>query len=87
MQHIAVIYYLLTPIGDTLFSAGCGRFFEGNPNQMHKALIEILGKLPANTVSCLPFDFHVKQLAASNVLALISYLILYQFYPFSVSDI
>ncbi|XP_059471987.1 hydroxyacylglutathione hydrolase, mitochondrial isoform X2 [Neocloeon triangulifer] len=35
--------------GDTLFIAGCGRFFEGTPVQMHKALIEVLGQLPDNT--------------------------------------
>ncbi|KAK3592767.1 hypothetical protein CHS0354_003202 [Potamilus streckersoni] len=35
--------------GDTLFIGGCGRFFEGKPEQMYTALVEILGKLPANT--------------------------------------
>lgn len=35
--------------GDTLFSAGCGRFFEGTPPQMYKALIDILSNLPADT--------------------------------------
>ena len=37
--------------GDTLFVAGCGKFFEGHPSEMYRALIEILGKLPADTVS------------------------------------
>lgn len=35
--------------GDTLFIAGCGRFFEGKPEQMYKALVDTLGKLPDNT--------------------------------------
>lgn len=35
--------------GDTLFSAGCGKFFEGTPEQMYEALIRILGNLPDNT--------------------------------------
>ncbi|XP_065846835.1 hydroxyacylglutathione hydrolase, mitochondrial-like [Oscarella lobularis] len=35
--------------GDTLFLGGCGRFFEGTADQMHAALIEILGKLPMET--------------------------------------
>lgn len=35
--------------GDTLFVAGCGRFFEGNPQQMYHALIEVLASLPHNT--------------------------------------
>uniref|UniRef100_A0A3Q0STS1 Hydroxyacylglutathione hydrolase n=1 Tax=Amphilophus citrinellus TaxID=61819 RepID=A0A3Q0STS1_AMPCI len=35
--------------GDTLFVAGCGKFFEGTAEQMYKALIEILGRLPPET--------------------------------------
>ncbi|XP_070779108.1 hydroxyacylglutathione hydrolase, mitochondrial-like isoform X4 [Enoplosus armatus] len=38
--------------GDTLFVAGCGKFFEGTAEQMHKALIEILGRLPPETEKC-----------------------------------
>lgn len=36
-------------LGDTLFLGGCGRFFEGTAEQMHKALIDILGNLPEET--------------------------------------
>lgn len=35
--------------GDTLFIAGCGRFFEGTPAQMAQALTGILAKLPDDT--------------------------------------
>ncbi|XP_063825110.1 hydroxyacylglutathione hydrolase, mitochondrial isoform X1 [Ostrinia nubilalis] len=35
--------------GDTLFLAGCGRFFEGTADQMHQALINILSGLPDQT--------------------------------------
>lgn len=35
--------------GDTLFIAGCGRFFEGTADEMHAAL-SYLGTLPAQTV-------------------------------------
>ncbi|XP_071813335.1 hydroxyacylglutathione hydrolase, mitochondrial-like [Apostichopus japonicus] len=35
--------------GDTLFLSGCGKFFEGTPEQMHSALIEKLGSLPEDT--------------------------------------
>lgn len=34
---------------DTLFLAGCGRFFEGAAQEMHKALT-YLGSLPEDTV-------------------------------------
>ncbi|CAH1645370.1 unnamed protein product [Spodoptera littoralis] len=55
MGHIC--YYVTTPgegsegvvfTGDTLFLAGCGRFFEGNAEQMYNAF-SILGSLPDNT--------------------------------------
>lgn len=42
------IFYSLT---DTLFQAGCGKFFEGTADQMHDALINKLSELPNNTVS------------------------------------
>ncbi|KAI1191966.1 hydroxyacylglutathione hydrolase, partial [Nemania serpens] len=35
--------------GDTLFHAGCGRFFEGNAEEMHIALNKTLGSLPDDT--------------------------------------
>lgn len=35
--------------GDTLFIGGCGRFFEGTPEEMHKALNETLAALPDDT--------------------------------------
>lgn len=35
--------------GDTLFTSGCGRFFEGDGAQMNKALNGVLAKLPADT--------------------------------------
>ena len=34
--------------GDTLFSGGCGRLFEGTPAQMHESL-QKLNQFPANT--------------------------------------
>ncbi|GBG32616.1 Hydroxyacylglutathione hydrolase, mitochondrial [Hondaea fermentalgiana] len=41
-----------TPVvftGDTLFVGGCGNFNSGTPEQMHHALINVLGKLDDNT--------------------------------------
>jgi len=35
--------------GDTLFHGGCGRFFEGNAAEMHKALNTTLANLPNDT--------------------------------------
>ena len=36
--------------GDTLFLAGCGRFFEGSPMDMNHALNDVLAKLPKDTL-------------------------------------
>ncbi|ORY86239.1 hydroxyacylglutathione hydrolase [Protomyces lactucae-debilis] len=36
--------------GDTLFVAGCGRFFEGTAEEMHKALNQTLANLPDDTL-------------------------------------
>ncbi len=35
--------------GDTLFTAGCGRLFEGTPADMFRSLVEVLGSLPEET--------------------------------------
>jgi len=35
--------------GDTLFVGGCGRFFEGTPEEMDSALNRVLGSLPDDT--------------------------------------
>lgn len=53
--------------GDTLFVAGCGKFFEGRPPEMYKALIEILGKLPPDTVS-ITVNIIINTLISLNVL-------------------
>lgn len=40
--------------GDTLFVAGCGKFYEGTADEMYKALLEVLGRLPPDTVGGAP---------------------------------
>jgi hydroxyacylglutathione hydrolase len=35
--------------GDTLFIAGCGRFFEGTGADMYNSLCKVLGSLPSDT--------------------------------------
>jgi hydroxyacylglutathione hydrolase len=46
--HIAFYGHGTLFCGDTLFSAGCGRLFEGTPAQMSHSLA-VLGSLPAET--------------------------------------
>ncbi len=47
--HIAYVFPDAVFCGDTLFSAGCGRLFEGTPEMMHAALNGKLSRLPDHT--------------------------------------
>lgn len=49
--------------GDTLFIGGCGRFFEGTPEQMHYSLCERLAALPPNTQVFCGHEYTVKNFA------------------------
>lgn len=42
--------------GDTLFSAGCGRLFEGTPAEMHASLAR-LAALPADSLVCCAHEY------------------------------
>lgn len=46
--HVAYRTEHVAFVGDTLFAGGCGRIFEGTPEQMFRSL-EKLTQLPANT--------------------------------------
>ncbi|KAG8038413.1 hypothetical protein GUJ93_ZPchr0013g34590 [Zizania palustris] len=48
--------------GDTLFIAGCGRFFEGTAEQMYQSLIVTLGSLPKPTQVYCGHEYTVKNL-------------------------
>jgi hydroxyacylglutathione hydrolase len=47
--------------GDTLFSAGCGRLFEGTPQQMHHSL-QLLAGLPGDTRVCCAHEYTLSNL-------------------------
>ena len=47
--------------GDTLFSAGCGRLFEGTPAQMHASLAR-LASLPGDTRVCCAHEYTLSNL-------------------------
>jgi hydroxyacylglutathione hydrolase len=47
--------------GDTLFSAGCGRLFEGTPAQMHDSLAK-LASLPPDTRVCCTHEYTLSNL-------------------------
>lgn len=47
--------------GDTLFSAGCGRLFEGTPAQMHDSLSKF-ASLPGDTKVCCTHEYTLSNL-------------------------
>ena len=47
--------------GDTLFSGGCGRLFEGTPEQMHRSLSR-LAALPGNSRVCCAHEYTLSNL-------------------------
>jgi len=48
--------------GDTLFIAGCGKFFEGSAEQMYQSLCKILASLPRSTRVFCGHEYTVKNL-------------------------
>ena len=51
-DHIAYVGDAMLFCGDTLFSAGCGRLFEGTPAQMHASLSRFAALPPQTAVFC-----------------------------------
>jgi hydroxyacylglutathione hydrolase len=49
LGHLGFVYEKALFSGDTLFSCGCGRIFEGNPEQMYRSLKK-LKELPSDTL-------------------------------------
>lgn len=49
--------------GDTLFLAGCGRFFEGTAEQMYSALVDKLSALPDDTSVYCGHEYSLQNLA------------------------
>ena len=62
LSHIAFHGHGLLFSGDTLFSIGCGRLFEGTAEQMLGSL-ERLAALPANTKVCCGHEYTVANCA------------------------
>ena len=66
LSHIAFLGHGALFCGDTLFSLGCGRLFEGTPAQM-LASLERLAALPAATRVCCGHEYTVANAAFARV--------------------
>lgn len=62
MDHIGYLNDELIFCGDTLFSAGCGRMFEGTPDIFHQSLSK-LAALPENTKVYCTHEYTLANLA------------------------
>ena len=56
LSHVAYHGHGLLFCGDTLFSVGCGRLFEGTPEQM-LASLDRLAQLPGETLVCCGHEY------------------------------
>ena len=66
VSHIAFHGHGLLFCGDTLFSLGCGRMFEGTPAQM-LASLERLAALPGDTRVCCGHEYTLSNAAFARV--------------------
>jgi len=65
--HIAYVGHDAVFCGDTLFSAGCGRLFEGTPAQMSSSL-EKLARLPIQTLVYCAHEYTLSNLRFAETL-------------------
>ncbi|GIU16019.1 MULTISPECIES: hydroxyacylglutathione hydrolase [unclassified Shewanella] len=65
LGHIAYLIEDVLFCGDTLFSAGCGRLFEGSAEQMYQSLSQ-LSQLPDDTKVCCAHEYTLANLAFAN---------------------
>ena len=65
-SHVAYFGHGLLFCGDTLFSLGCGRMFEGTPEQMHASLSR-LAALPPETRVCCGHEYTLANAAFARV--------------------
>lgn len=59
--HVAYLFENSLFCGDTLFTAGCGRLFEGTAEQMHESLSRLM-KLPPDTLVYCGHEYTEKNL-------------------------
>ncbi|ARC53368.1 hypothetical protein AOQ87_01710 [Candidatus Riesia pediculischaeffi] len=53
--------------GDTLFSGGCGKIFEGTTQQMFRSIL-LIKSFPQNTLICCAHEYTVKNLKFAKLL-------------------
>lgn len=64
LGHLSYFSFPYLFCGDTMFSAGCGRLFEGTPEQMYQSF-EKINKLPEETLICCAHEYTLSNLTFS----------------------
>ncbi|WJY16064.1 hydroxyacylglutathione hydrolase [Pectobacteriaceae bacterium CE90] len=67
LGHVAYYTHPYLFCGDTLFSAGCGRIFEGTPKQMFESINKIM-LLPDDTLICCAHEYTLSNLEFAHQL-------------------
>lgn len=62
--HLSYFSFPYLFCGDTMFSAGCGRLFEGTPTQMYQSF-QKLNQLPEETLICCAHEYTLSNLKFS----------------------
>lgn len=65
LGHIAYYSAPYLFCGDTLFSAGCGRIFEGTPKQMYESIMKIAA-LPDDTLICCAHEYTLSNITFAH---------------------
>jgi hydroxyacylglutathione hydrolase len=61
LEHVAYVGQGWLFCGDTLFSCGCGKVFEGTPAMLHASLTR-LAALPADTLACCAHEYTLENI-------------------------
>jgi len=67
LGHISYFSFPYLFCGDTLFSGGCGRLFEGTAKQMFESF-QKLNSLPGDTLVCCAHEYTLSNLTVSHAL-------------------
>lgn len=67
LGHISYFSFPYLFCGDTLFSAGCGRLFEGTAEQMFQSF-QKLNQLPADTLVCCAHEYTLSNLTFAQAI-------------------
>ncbi|VFP86372.1 hydroxyacylglutathione hydrolase [Candidatus Erwinia haradaeae] len=67
LGHVSYFSYPYLFCGDTLFSAGCGKIFEGTSQQMFESL-KNLNRLPEDTLICGSHEYTLSNLTFAHAL-------------------